>query len=230
MKNTAILICLLLLNISTYSQYNQQIDFESKNSLKLYFLNGYGVIYQFNDSKTSSFRFHIDLSTQGFDSNLDQNSSTFSDDTSSSNSNYDESETSFTIQISPQYYFNIITKDYFNFYAGGGPFFSYGFSNSTRKNISTDTYSANFYSYSSSHSKKYDLGLIFFIGIETKINDHLGIFSEIDVKGGKSWMDNKRNSEQRFIPDNDSKHFTDNSEEKWFYELSKVKLGIYILL
>lgn len=230
MKIRSIIISLLLLNILTYSQSNQHKETECNHLLKLYFLNGYGAIYQFNESKTSAFRMHIDISTQGFDSKLDQNSSTFSDDTSNSNTNYDQTETSFSIQVSPQYYFNIISKDYFNFYAGGGPLLSYGFSNITLKENYTDSYSSDFYSYGSSHSKKYEVGLIMFIGIDAKITDHLGIFSEIDLKGGKSWLDREGNSEQGYIPDNLGKYSYAMSSESWFYELSKVKLGIYILL
>jgi hypothetical protein len=230
MKILAFLISVFLINNQIFSQTDSLKEIKSNHLLKLYFLNGYGVIYQFNETQFSSFRLHIDISTDGFDSNEERSSSNLGTDTSKSDFTGDITKTSFVFQFSPQYYFNLISKEYFNFYSGLGLLFAYGFSNETNKNSSLDTYSTNFYSYSNTNSKKYDLGLLCFVGVEGKINDNLGIFSEIELKGGKSWSNYDRQSEQTFIPNSGSHFFTESSEEKSFYELSKVRLGVYILL
>ena len=200
MKILAFLVSIFLLNNQIFSQTDSLKEITSNQLLKLYFLNGYGLIYQFNKTKYSSFRLHLDVSTEGFDSNEERSSSNFGNDTSKSDFTGDITQTSFVFQFSPQYYFNFISKEYFNLYSGVGLLFAYGFSNETNKNSSLDTYSTNFYSYFNTNSKKYDLGLLCFVGVEGKINDNLGIFSEIELKGGKSWLNYDRQSEQRYIP------------------------------
>ena len=229
MKHFAIILCVLLLNVKMFSQENAQNETGCNSLLKLYFLNGYGAIYQFDKTENSSFRLHVDFSTDGYDTHLEQPSYSLEPEPYEGNATYDVDGTAFTLQISPQYYFAIISKGYFNLYTGLGPMFSFGLSNNTSK-TNTINSSSTHYSYNHDNSTMYDLGLICFAGVESKINDNLGVFSEIDLKGGRSWSNTVSKKENYTVLYPVTSNSSERTEKKWFYEFSSVRLGIYILL
>jgi hypothetical protein len=213
------------MNVQVKSQGNDTLNNHYHSDLlKLYFVNGYGAIYQFGYSNNSFYRVHLDINTEGYDSNENRNSVTYNPTPTKDNYSEDINETSWEIQFAPEYCMSVISKGHFNLYAGIGPLFSYGYSNRVVKEEQSD-----FYSYGSTISKKYGLGIICLVGVESKITDYLNIFSEIDIKGGKSWLNYDSKSEQRFIPSDGSRHSTESSQQEWFYELSKIKIGISFL-
>lgn len=229
MKKILFSLIYVFLNSVLFSQNINNPEISS-DLLKIYFFNGYGVIYQFDEINKASLRFHVDVTFEGSDSKINRNSKNVGDNISESELVKDNIESYLKIMISPQYYFSFISKDHLKIYSGIGPLFCFGSQTISIDEYIEDTSPPDFASYSDFESIEYELGIMAFAGFESKINNHLGIFSEIELSGGKSWNNYDRKSGQRFIPSTGSKFITDSSEEKWFYELSKIKLGIYIRL
>ena len=208
-----------------YSQVDDTLSNHDQSSLlKFYFVNGYGVIYQPYLTKKSVFRFHLNIDSDGYDSNENRNSIVYRQTPPNEIHSIAISETSWEIQISPEYCFSILSKNHITLYAGFGPLFTYGYSNRTVKEIISD-----FYTYRYDISNKFSFGLICLLGVESKLTDFIYIFSEIDIKGGKSWYNYDSQVEQGYIPSINYRQSIEISKPEWFYELSKIKIGVSFL-
>ncbi len=108
--------------------------------------------------------------------------------------------------------------------------FSYGFSNNTSEEFGSYSSGSVYERNSTTNRKSYNVGVMVFAGLEGKINDNIGFFTEVDLTGGKSWIDTEHEFAQRIDDGEESKSFSDTSENRWFYQLSRVKLGVYFLL
>ena len=110
MKILLSLMSILLFSNSFFFFFYNSKKISNSDLLKVYFLNGYGVIYQFDENEKFPFRFHLDISTRGFDLSSERESRSLGEHSSESTNERDLNETSLSIQISPQYYFKLISK------------------------------------------------------------------------------------------------------------------------
>ncbi len=198
---------------------------EQNNKIKVYFINGYGAIYQLNNSHNTFYRIHVDIQADINDSNI-------------SKINYARArrDKNISVMLAPEFGCYLINKEYFKFYIGGGPMFSYGYqylNNEFSDSWQVET-SGSYYYMHKTTKNSYSVGIIGFIGIESRIYDNFSIFAEIDTRAVRTWSKGQISNIESFRSALFGSALYNSSGDidgkEWNFNLSTVRLGFSFLL
>ncbi len=211
-------LLVFIFSVKLFSQTGGNINNNEINKISVYFVNGYGAIYQINTSPNTFYRLHVDIEADIVDSSF-------------SRTNYIGSSRNkdITVMLAPEIGCYLINKEYAKLYIGGGPLFSYGykyiFNEFSAAGVFVDNHFFRMvYQSTKKTNNSYSVGIIGFLGIESRVFDNFSVFAEIDAKILKTWTDGETTT--RF----GSRSYSDNLStlsdgNEWAIGLSTVRLG-----
>ncbi|MFH0736182.1 MAG: hypothetical protein V1773_17245 [bacterium] len=216
-------LLVFILSVKLFSQTDGNINNNEINKISVYFINGYGAIYQINTSPNTFYRLHIDIEADIVDSNFSRTSY------AGSSRNKD-----IKVMLAPEIGCYLINKKYAKLYVGGGPLFSYGYKYIFEEYTADYVYMNGYpfervYNSSKTIKNSYSVGIIGFMGIESRVFDNFSVFAEIDIKILRTWTKGETTMQyiyERYYEDNLSAP-TDGYD--WSMGLSTVRLGFSFL-
>ena len=216
-------LLVFILSVKLFSQTDGNINNNEINKISVYFINGYGAIYQINSSANTFYRLHVDIEADIVDSNF-------------SRTNYAGSsrKKDISVMLAPEIGCYLINKKYAKLYIGGGPLFAYGYKYIFEEYTADDAFiNGHYYEmvYNSSKTIKnsYSAGIIGFMGIESCVFDNFSVFAEIDTKILRTWTKGETTMQLNY-----GRYYEDNLSVPsdgydWTFGLSAVRLGFSFL-
>jgi hypothetical protein len=207
----SILLFLILFQTCIYI-YAQDVQSTNKHELDLYIINGYAVSYKFPSHGILNYRINLDFGAHygdvsGYTSGLSSYNGT-----KSINRNI-------SITLTPQVYLYFLSTKYAKMYAGLGPFLNYQYLNEdSNVDYGHDKLSGSLIYKNSSYS----FGLSVLYGVETELTNHIKLFAESQISGGKRWIENKTNN---FASDG-NQYWETNTSKTWFADYSNIRIGL----
>jgi hypothetical protein len=186
-KQLTKVIAILFLSILSISLNAQTDSSKADTGININFFNGYAIAYKWNTSQNLSYRVYLNLysSFNNIDFDTEYINSNSQDGTGTSN----DKSSSYGVNISFQFLYNIISKKSLNLYLGIGPSLNYSYRQweSDSKSKYEDRNNSTYY-YTNS-DKSYGVGIVTLLGVEAFLTSNISFFAETYLSGYKSWHD-----------------------------------------